>query len=84
MTTYLLIETGKLTNSIVEYKITCDSTVLLESCQYSTAYHFLSGCMKQGDILYEVSAKGEHSQSINREDVLQGNWLMNGDKAKLV
>ncbi|MDA0242276.1 MAG: hypothetical protein OT477_02575 [Chloroflexi bacterium] len=76
MATYLLIE-GELNNGILLHQIFCDSNLLLESCGYGAAYNFLSQHMKQGDILYEVSTKGNYSQPINVEIVLQGNYLMN-------
>jgi hypothetical protein len=78
MAKYLLIETGELKNGIFMHQIICDSNILLESCSYGSAYNFLSQCMKQGDTLYEVSTKGNYSQPINVEEVLQAGWLMNG------
>jgi hypothetical protein len=77
MNKYLLIEMDELKNGILMHQIVCDSNVLLESCSYGLAYNFLSQHMKQGDILYEVSTKGNYSQPIDIQEVLQGNYLMN-------
>lgn len=76
MATYLLIE-GELNNGILMHQIFCDSNLVLESCDYGAAYNFLSQHMKQGDILYEVSTKGNYSQPINWVEMLQLNYLMN-------